>query len=318
MWVTLVKTSFVLGHILRAHYRLKAAKASVEEIEGLAAELLDCQQKETPIHYDTSVIASIHEYHLQVFYQFVQPYSVRVSDLTYVSASVTVLYRPYILNAPSSFPEHSSAIWQKAAQNRAREAALATNQALEKIIDLDLVKSIKPMFITSLIPAMQIHLFDCKSSSSLQANLAKNRLNLCLLFLESLRDTYWSAGVMYRLFDRARDILANRNNGTQDLTTTQKSTAPSNVDHEDLGQEGNEPTVEITTSNLAPFIPDGASGVLGAEDFASDFDANYSADFDALEQLLSPGFALSDHHSQGLFADFGDGMQGELPMNLYM
>ncbi|KAJ5759792.1 hypothetical protein N7520_006948 [Penicillium odoratum] len=244
MWVTLVKTSFVLGRILLAHYRLKAAKASVEEIEGLAAELLDCQQKETPINYEPSGIASIHEYHLQVFYQFVQPCSVRVSDLTYVSASVTDLYRPYILNAPSSFPENSSAIWQKVAQNRAREAVLATNQALEKIIDLDLVKSIKPMF---------------------------------------LRDTYWSAGVMYQLFDRARDILDNRNNRTQDLTTTQNFTAPSNVNHQVFEQEGNEPTVEIMTSNLAPFIPDGASGVLGAEDFASDFDANYSTDFDALE-----------------------------------
>lgn len=58
---------------------------------------------------------------------------------------MTVLYRPYILNSYSSFPDNSSATWQKFAQNRAREAASITNQTLEKMIELDLVKFIKPM-----------------------------------------------------------------------------------------------------------------------------------------------------------------------------
>lgn len=166
---------------------------------------------------------------------------------------------------------------------------------------------------------MQIHLFDCKSSSLLQANLAKNRLNLCLLFLESLRDTYWSAGVMYRLFDRAQAILTNHNsNGAQGLNTP-KRTAPPNMNNQVIGQEENNgTTTEMMTSNLAQYMPNGAgAGVLGAEDITSGFDTHYSADFNALEQLLSPGFALSDQ-SQGLFADFtGNGMDGELPLNLY-
>ncbi|KAJ5947570.1 hypothetical protein N7466_000585 [Penicillium verhagenii] len=145
MWVRLVKTTYSLGRILRAHYRLKAPKASVEEIDELAAELLNCQKTETPAIYSTSDTVRIHEYHLQVFYQFVQSYPALASCLTYLRATVTVLYRPYILNAPSSFPEHSSDIWQKVAQNRAREAASMTNQTLEKIIELDVVKLIKPM-----------------------------------------------------------------------------------------------------------------------------------------------------------------------------
>ncbi|KAJ5536514.1 hypothetical protein N7513_009700 [Penicillium frequentans] len=311
MWVRLVRTSFVLGRILRAHYRLKAPKASVEEIDGLASELLECHQSEPTVMYAASDTVRNHEYHLQVFYQFVNSCPVFVSYLTYARASVTVLYRPYILNSPSSFPENSSATWQKVAQNRAREAASVTNQTLEKMIELDLVKSIKPMFITSLIPAMQIHLFDCKSSSLLQANLAKNRLNLCLLFLESLRDTYWSAGVMYRLFDRAQAILTNHNNnGAQGFNTPKRITPPSVINQ--IGQEENNgPTTEIMTPNLAQYMPNGAADITGG------FDTHYSADFNALEQLLSPGFALSDQ-SQGLFTDFpGNGMDGELPLNLY-
>jgi hypothetical protein len=145
MWVRLVRTSFVLGRILRAHYRLQAPKASVEEIDGLAAELLECHQSEPTVIYAASDTVRIHAYHLQVFYQCVQSCRVFISCLTYSRASVTVLYRPYVLNTPSSFPQSSSATWQKIAQNRAREAASMTNQALEKMIELDVVKSIKPM-----------------------------------------------------------------------------------------------------------------------------------------------------------------------------
>ncbi|KAJ6110383.1 hypothetical protein N7486_002618 [Penicillium sp. IBT 16267x] len=220
----------------------------------------------------------------------------------------------------SSFPENSSPTWRKIAQNGAREAASITNQTLEKMIELDIAKSIKLMFITSLIPAMQIHLFDCKSSSILQANLAKNRLNLCLLFLESLRDTYWSAGVMYRLFDRAQVILTNHNNNGNQNLNHRIRTAPPNTRNQAIGQEeDNGTTTEIKTPNLAPFMPNGpGAGVLGEEDITGGFDSHYSAEFNALEQLLGPGFALTDHQSQGLFTDFtGNGMEGELPLNLY-
>lgn len=147
MWVQLVKTSSVLGRVLRAHYRLKGPRPSTHEIDGLAAELQDCQPIVMAATHDASDIARIHEYHLQIFYQFVEWPLAHVGDsLTCQSrATVTVLYRPYVLNAPASFPEHSTPHWQKIAQNRAREAASATNNTLEKIIELDVVKSIKPM-----------------------------------------------------------------------------------------------------------------------------------------------------------------------------
>jgi hypothetical protein len=60
-------------------------------------------------------------------------------------ASVTVLYRPYFLNAPSSFPENSSAAWQQMVRSRVRTAASATNNVVEKIVEMDAVKFIKPM-----------------------------------------------------------------------------------------------------------------------------------------------------------------------------
>ncbi|KAJ6022138.1 hypothetical protein N7540_007642 [Penicillium herquei] len=303
MWVQLVKTSSVLGRILRAHYRLKAPPPRTQEVDELVAELLECQPSPPTAMYDVSDIARVHEYHLQIFYQ----------------ASVTVLYRPYVLNAPASFPEQSTPSWQKSAQNRAREAASATNSTLEKIIELDVVKSIKPMFITSLIPAMQIHLFDCKSDSQLQAHLAKNRLNLCLLFLDNLRDTYWSAGVMYRLFDRAQTILTTRNT-TNHQMSSQKIGHTSNTPRHP-NDPGNNTIVatEVIPPSIADFTPNSTTSGVLPESFSGDLETNaYSLDFAALEKLLSPGFALSDGHSQGLFTEYmGNVMGEEVPMSLY-
>jgi hypothetical protein len=54
---------------------------------------------------------------------------------------------------------------------------------------------------------MQIHLFDCKSSVPIRRGLGKNKLNLCMLVLAQLRNTYWSASVIYRLFERAQVML---------------------------------------------------------------------------------------------------------------
>jgi len=58
----------------------------------------------------------------------------------------------------------------------------------------------------ALILAMKIHLHDYRSNNSLQSGLVTNKLQLCMLFLANSSDTYWSAGVMYRLFKRAQSI----------------------------------------------------------------------------------------------------------------
>ncbi|KAJ5280280.1 hypothetical protein N7478_005652 [Penicillium angulare] len=305
MWVQLVKTSAVLGRILRSHYRLKRPKPSCEEIDALTAELHKCQPTSANAMFAASDIALIHEYHLQIFYQ----------------ACGTVLHRPYVLNAPASFPENSTVSWQILAQNRAREAASTTNQTLEKIIELDVVKSIKPMFITSLIPAMQIHLFDCKSGNSLHANLGKNRLNLCLLFLDNLRDTYWSAGVMYRLFDRAQSILTSRKSNDTENTALQTHDGLSRLQYSETHQQYNDSLPNaIISSNVADFAPGNTEpDVLATDSFAGEVGTSgYSLDFDALEQLLSPGFALSDSYSQGLYNQYnGSVIRDQLSANLY-
>lgn len=50
---------------------------------------------------------------------------------------------------------------------------------------------------------MQIHLLDFKSSNSLARRLAEHRLQLGMMILAELRETYWGADFVLKLFQRA-------------------------------------------------------------------------------------------------------------------
>ncbi|KAH8705838.1 fungal-specific transcription factor domain-containing protein [Talaromyces proteolyticus] len=295
MWVQLVKISIAMGRVLRMHYRLNSPKPKAEDIDQLAIELFEFEPSESSSLYDLTDILLLHKYHLELFYQ----------------ASVTVLYRPYILNAPASFPTDSSATWQTTAQRRARTAASRTNSILEKIIDLDAVTFIKPMIITSLIPAMQIHLFDCKLGNRLQANLGHNKLQLCMLILDSLRETYWSAGVMFRLFGRAQNILNSRRDSSSIRTKL-----PSNSDSSFANRNEFTPN---TSMSVFPVLNQGHSdSVVIGEELLSNSNGDVSPYFSSIDQLLSPGFSLSESHADAYFIGYPNTeIIGPAPMNLF-
>jgi hypothetical protein len=61
--------------------------------------------------------------------------------------------------------------------------------------------------VTALIPAMQIHLLDCKSSNALVRQFATQKLHVCMLALSELRDTYWGADFVFEMFQRAQNKL---------------------------------------------------------------------------------------------------------------
>ncbi|EHK16237.1 uncharacterized protein TRIVIDRAFT_114210, partial [Trichoderma virens Gv29-8] len=194
MWIRLVRICDTLGNILRVHYRVDGMVPTIAEIDRYANELQALAQDDA-ISIDSSESLSIHAYQIDLLYQ----------------ATIAILYRPYVLNRSTSLPSGAYSLWQKTAASRAREAASNTNGLLQSLIELDGIRYLKPMMITAMIPAMQIHLYDCKSPNLLTRGLAENKLQLYMLVLSNLRGTYWSADVMYRLFDRAQSILKKSN-----------------------------------------------------------------------------------------------------------
>lgn len=86
--------------------------------------------------------------------------------------------------------------------------ASRTNSVLEGLMNADLVRYMKPMTMTVMVPAMQIHLLDCKSPTPSVRRLGHHKLDLCMMVLSELRETYWGADFTYKMFDRARAKLA--------------------------------------------------------------------------------------------------------------
>ncbi|KIW90544.1 uncharacterized protein Z519_09191 [Cladophialophora bantiana CBS 173.52] len=190
MWVRFVQTSHALGHILRAHYRARGPRPSLENVDNLVEELQECA-RQGQLSDVSNYSLRMHAYQVELFYQ----------------ATVTVLHRPYVFGGLAAVPATAPLLWHKTALAKARAAASNTNNILEKLIEIDAIQFLKSMIITAIDPSMQIHLFDYKSVEPLISGLAGNRLQLCMLILSKLRETYWSAGVMYRLFERAQRIL---------------------------------------------------------------------------------------------------------------
>ncbi|KAL1893316.1 hypothetical protein Sste5346_006493 [Sporothrix stenoceras] len=241
MWLRLVSISALLGRIVRAHYRVQGPPPSLQDIDVFEKELRVCGQSDVSADIDMvedengdnhSEIADhlrLHANHVDLFY----------------NATVAILYRPYLLHAPISLPPGAGPAWQKDVARRARSAAARTNDTLNTLIELDAIHQLKPMTITALVPAMQIHLFDSgKGATPLLRSLGKNKLGLCLLVLSHIRRTYWSASVIHRLFARAQQILQGA------PASTMKTQSQSMTADEPTNSHDEQPPAEPRQHNL--------------------------------------------------------------------
>jgi hypothetical protein len=122
--------------------------------------------------------------------------------------------------------------------------------------------------ITTLMPAMQIHLLDCKSPIPLFRQLGNLKFQLCMLILPELRDTYWGADFAYRMFQRARAKLS------------EDSTTQARADQASISQ------YRAPDAVVVPLTPE--STVL------SQSQSNYHgySSYPSLDDILTPGFSL--------------------------
>ena len=158
--------------------------------------------------------------------------------------------------------------------------------------------------ITALIPAMQIHLYDLRSKSPLLSGLARNRLYLCMLVLSELRDTYWSAGVMYRLFERAQSIIEQRNNKSSNTSSSKISSFPPTGQSGPLNSEANPDAYQDSAQpEQIAMLPTPESN--GPNNFSSlPIPTDGSMYLSGIDELLNPGFSLSETSFETLFQDF--------------
>lgn len=145
---------------------------------------------------------------------------------------------------------------------------------------------------------MQIHLYDCKSTNSLIRGLAENKLQLHMLVLSNLRGTYWSADVIYQLFERAQTILRKGSSQTSQrgkdsdhqlsrVVTSESINDPSFV------QVQQELQLQPQPDGISMLMTPDTSMMMGHQQPANQCFSE-SPQFSDVDQLLSPGFYLSE------------------------
>lgn len=68
-----------------------------------------------------------------------------------------------------------------------------------------------------MIPALQVHLLQSISEDPFAKCLARNHLNICMIMLKELRQTYWAADFIHSLFSKARKQIDALKTPQQDL-----------------------------------------------------------------------------------------------------
>ncbi|KAF4451854.1 Fungal specific transcription factor domain-containing protein [Fusarium austroafricanum] len=147
--------------------------------------------------------------------------------------------RPRVL--ASSRGEQASNPERIKATEEARTAAVQANSVLEEILSHGLLRYMKSQSISALVPPMQIHLLDCKSSTTTVRVLGANQLRLCIQALAELKETYWAAEFALKLFERTYEQITRQNKRQE------TNTAP-------WGNPGSQPGETVSAPPLQVFF----------------------------------------------------------------
>ncbi|OAA43538.1 C6 transcription factor [Beauveria brongniartii RCEF 3172] len=279
LWLRMVRVSDALGDVLQLHHRVKGPEPSMEKVNRLLYELDEVEFAYSPSSDDDDV--HVHTVQVEMLYQ----------------ATIAILCRPYVLDATKSSAADANPKLKQSFIRRGREAASSTNDLVEQLIEMNAIEYMKPMIITAMVPATQIHLADCKSESTLTRRHGRSKLQLCVSVFAELRPTYWSADVMHRLFKRAQDLAAGemlvqpspRENPRRPETPGERQRAEQRMRN-----------VHLMASTLVSAAAAAASAALPPIVPMTPVSTGTVSQFGDMDQLLSPEFALSDHMFMGL------------------
>ncbi|KAF9895115.1 hypothetical protein FE257_000017 [Aspergillus nanangensis] len=185
-WIILLRLSQFLGEILTLNYQPHVPRPNIQQIEALESRLLQLRlpQKEDR---DQCPLLAFSFYHLQLHYQ---------------SALIT-FYRPCLTKQPEGLPDSVIESWQTRVHNKINSAAFQTNAILDSLTREKLLTFTCPMTPPLLVPAMHIHLLNCKSDDPLSRQLGLNKVEFCMLVLKQMQEAYTVASVYRGIFAEA-------------------------------------------------------------------------------------------------------------------
>ena len=213
LWIGLLQLSTKLEHVLLLHYRPRRPPLSLEQLERDEIEvwqLLDGLPRETDIILPSSTL--------------------RLSHLTcYFNSVIIALYRSYMSGTGTL--EHLTPVEQRSLQGvatqRAKNAASSTTTLLNRLVSLDMIKLSPSMIVTAMMSAMQIHFFELAQSGGLARQHAFHNLNLHMIILSHLKNTYWTADMQQNLFTECLKAIETSSSGDQRQAANSDSTGAS-------------------------------------------------------------------------------------------
>ncbi|KAL4774361.1 fungal-specific transcription factor domain-containing protein [Aspergillus nidulans var. acristatus] len=142
-------------------------------------------------------------------------------------AILIVLYRPCLTELSDDLSTNQQ--WQDSIWHKADSAASHTNDILEAMAQEGLLEYALPMTPPLLIPAMQMHLLNCRSGTSLSRRLRLNKLNACMMVLEEFQQVYTVASIYRGIFAKAIQLICPEGAGTggnENTAVTGSSSVP--------------------------------------------------------------------------------------------
>ncbi|KAL4765938.1 Zn(II)2Cys6 transcription factor [Aspergillus foveolatus] len=143
-------------------------------------------------------------------------------------AILIVLYRPCLTELSDDLSSTNQQ-WQESIWHKADSAASHTNDILEAMAQEGLLEYALPMTPPLLIPAMQMHLLNCRSGTSLSRRLRLNKLNACMMVMEEFQQVYTVASIYRGIFAKAIQLICPESAGTggnENTAVTGSSSAP--------------------------------------------------------------------------------------------
>ncbi|KAL4790307.1 cytochrome P450 [Aspergillus venezuelensis] len=185
-WITLLQLSKTLGDVLTLSYQPQGSNPTLSQVEELETEALGLN---VPRHCSPSLTprSKFAVYHLQLHHQ----------------ACLITFYRRLTNRIPEGVPTTEHRAYQDMVRTQVEAAAQQTNTVLDCLAREQLLHLAGPMTPPLLVPAMHIHLMNCKSSNPLTQQLSRNKLEFCLLILKVMRDVHSSASYYRALFSEA-------------------------------------------------------------------------------------------------------------------
>ncbi|PYH81781.1 putative Zn(II)2Cys6 transcription factor [Aspergillus uvarum CBS 121591] len=145
----------------------------------------------------------------------------------YITTILIVLYRPSITDPPDETSPNHQMQWQGIIRSKADSAASRTNEILETLAQENLLEYALPMTPPLLIPAMQIHLLNCRTGNPLSRRLRLNKLNVCMMVMEEFQKVYTVASIYRGIFAKAiREICPDRLDEHPDISVSLPAAAP--------------------------------------------------------------------------------------------